>query len=203
MVCEKSSQLMMLYMDGLLDDFEEMNLTKHMEACRACREDFAVYKEMLEEFGQNKLEIIEAPEGFATAVMEQINGINLYFPEKVRCRGKVFDNILFAVWGTLALVLATGTTLFLYQEQIFAWLRANGMAAVAAALYPVADFTTQFGNAIGAYTAVAVDWATGAASTYGLAFLVALAGLAALVVGVMYVSPKFAVKPMLSKGRKA
>ena len=201
MVCEKSAQLMMLYMDGLLDDFEEMNLTKHMESCSACREDFAAYKEMLEGFSQNKLEIIEAPEGFATAVMEKIEGINLYFPEKVRSHGKIFDDILFGIWGSLALLLVAGTTLFLYQEQILYWLAENGLTGLYAAVYPVANFVTQFGNALGGHVAVAHEWLVAATSAYGPAFLVALAGLAVLTGLVLYLSPKYAAGK--AKGGKA
>ena len=180
MVCEKYGQLMLEYMDGLLDDFNEMNLMKHIESCESCREDFAVYKEMLEGFGQDSVEIIEAPADFAAAVMKQVEGINLYFPEKVRCKGKIVDSVIFVIWGLLAATLVVGAVLFFYQYQIFTWMTANGLGGVATALYPVANFTTQFGATLGGYIVAAADWIITIVTAYAEAFIVAFGGLVAL-----------------------
>jgi len=195
MVCEKANELMMKYMDGLLDDFEEMNLEKHIESCEACSEDFAVYKEMLADFNHNKLEIIEAPDNFAASVMEKIEDINIYFPKKIRDKGKVFDNVIFAVWGTLATVFALGAALYFYQDVLFNWLAENEANGLLTALAPIAAFVTEFGLTLGYYIVAATNVVGDAIRSYSLIFLAALVAL----VGIqLYISPKF----MKKKGRK-
>jgi len=189
MACEKSGELMMKYMDGLLDDFENMNLEKHIQCCETCREDFAVYKEMLEGFNHNNMEIIEAPEGFVEAVMVAVDGINLYFPKKVRDKGKILDSLIFAAWGLLVGILVAGIMLFLYQEQIFAWLHANGLSALAQGIYPFAIFTTNFADTLGYYTSNASHWISINVGNYAFVFLLAFV---ALVIVQFYISPKYA-----------
>ena len=189
MVCEKSNDLMMRYMDGLLDAFDEMNLNKHIETCEACREDFAVYKDMLEGFNFNTMEITEAPEGFADAVLAQLEGVNIYFPEKVRNKGKIFDNILFAVWGLLATTLAAGVLVYLFNEQIFAWLDQYAPGGVSSALYPFAAFTADFGAAAGYFAATAFDRISVTFANYWPALTVAFAGLVSLAALALRLSP--------------
>ena len=187
MVCEKYGDLMMKYMDGLLDDFEQMNLDKHIEACETCREDFSIYQEMLTDF--NTEEIIEAPEGFVAAVMEKVEDINIYFPKKVRDKGKMLDNVIFGIWGLLAAALVAGTALFLQGEAIFGWLHANGLDAVAATARPFADFAAGFGGTLEYYTAAASGWLGTNINDFAIVFLLAFVVL----VGVQfYMSPKYA-----------
>ena len=187
MVCEKYGDLMMKYMDGLLDDFEQMNLDKHIEACEACREDFSIYQEMLTDFSTE--EIIEAPEGFVAAVMEKVEDINIYFPKKVRNKGKLLDNVIFGIWGLLAVVFAAGAALFLQGEAIFSWLNANGLEAVAAVARPFADFATGFGGTLEYYTTTASGWLGANVNDFAIIFLLVFVVL----VGVQfYMSPKFA-----------
>ena len=187
MVCEKYGDLMMKYMDGLLDDFEQMNLNKHIEACEACREDFAIYQEMLTDFGTE--EIIEAPEGFVAAVMEKVDDINLYFPKKVRDKGKILDNVIFAVWGLMAVAFAAGAALFLSGDAIFGWLHTNGLAAVAAAIQPFADFASSFGGTLEYYTTTASGWFGTNINEFTLVLLLTFAALVGLQ---FYMSPKYA-----------
>jgi hypothetical protein len=189
MACEKYSELMMKYMDGLLDDFEQMNLGKHIEACEACREDFAIYQEMLVNFDSNSEEIIEAPEDFVASVMKKVEGINIYFPKKVRDKGKILDNVIFALWGLMAAVFAVGVVLFFQGDAIFDWFYANGMAAVAVAIQPFADFAVGFGGALEYYTTTASGWFGANLSDFAIVFLLAFVGLVALQ---FYMSPKYA-----------
>ena len=189
LACEKYGELMMKYMDGLLDDFDQMNLDKHIEACEACREDFAIYKEMLTGFDNNNEEIIEAPEGFVAAVMEKVEDINLYFPKTVRDKGKVLDNVIFVVWGLLAAAFMAGGALFLQGEAIFGWLEANGLTAIAAAIQPFANFAAGFGETLNYYTTTASGWFGANISDFALLFLLAFVVL----VGVQFfMSPKYA-----------
>ena len=187
MACERYSELMMKYMDGLLDDFENMNLERHIQACEACREDFAVYKELLEGFNHNNMEIIEAPEGFTRAVMAEIEGINLYFPEKVRNKGKILDGVIFVLWGVLVGAFAVGTILFLHQEQIFAWLHGNNLPALARAIYPFAVFVTGFGEVAAQYLTGAAEWFSVGTRDYAVVFLLVFVVLAA---ALFQISPK-------------
>ncbi|MCL2377276.1 MAG: zf-HC2 domain-containing protein, partial [Defluviitaleaceae bacterium] len=171
LACEKYSELMMKYMDGLLDDFEQMNLDKHIEACEACREDFAIYQEMLTSFDHNNMEIIEAPENFVASVMEKVDDINLYFPQKVRDKGKVVDSIIFAVWAFLASAFVAGTVLFLQGEAIFGWLNANGLHAIVNVLQPFTNFMTGLGQALGYHLTGASEWLSANISNYAIVFL--------------------------------
>ena len=189
LVCEKYGELMMKYMDGLLDDFEQMNLDKHIEACEACREDFAIYQEMMAGFDHKNEEIIEAPENFVASVMEKVDDINIYFPKKVRDRGKILDNAIFVIWGVMAVAFAVGTALFLSGEAIFGWLQANGLAAVTIFMQPFADFATGFGMTLEYYTQTASGWLGANISDFAIVFLLAFVVL----VGVQfYMSPKYA-----------
>jgi len=192
MVCEKSNELMMRYMDGLLDDFDEMNLHKHLETCDACSEDFAVYTEMLMGFNHNNFEVVDAPEDFAANVMAQIDDINLYFPEKVRNRGRVFDICLFALWGAMLAVITSAALIYGFNEQISTWLATNELHALYAAYAPVADFVVGFGTSLGAHAANVTDWTASMLYVYGVALGVAFGGmmaLAAVAVLLMGVSP--------------
>ena len=189
MVCEKYGDLMMKYMDGILDDFEQMNLDKHIEACEACREDFAIYQEMMTGFDYKNEEIIEAPENFVACLMEKVDDMNIYFPKKVRDRGRMLDNAIFVIWGVMAAALAAGTALFLSGEAIFGWLQANGLTAVTVFMQPFADFAMGFGMTLEYYTQTASGWLGANISDFAIVFLLVFVAL----VGVQfYMSPKYA-----------
>ena len=191
MVCEKSNDLMMRYMDGLLDHFDEMNLEKHIQTCQTCREDFAMYTEILQGIG-GKFEIAEAPEGFEAAVMAQIKDIKIYFPAKVRNKGKIVDAVLFAVWGLAAITAASGILMFYFNQQIFAWLDANGLHALSMLLHPFAAWTAEFGAATAAYASTAFNWLVAEVGNYWPALATAFGGLVALATLAMKMSPKYA-----------
>lgn len=190
MVCEKSGELMMRYMDGLLDDFDEMNLMKHIETCETCRADFAVYTEILQGFNLDSMEITEAPEDFAANVMSQIADINIYFPEKVRTKGVLIDNILIALWGVLAAVFAAGLLMFLFHGQFFAWLDGQGLHGLSAALLPFAGFVTSFGAAAADFAQAAINLIVDGLTEFWPALSVAVAGMTALGFLALYLSPK-------------
>jgi len=190
MVCEKSNELMMRYMDGLLDSFDEMNLTKHIETCETCREDFEIYKEMLVGFDLKNMEIVDAPDGFDDAVMAQIDNINIYFPEKVRNKGVILDRVIFVAWGLMAATIAAGLTLFLFNEQIFAWLYEQGLYGAATALYPIASYVADFGTTAAAFFGGIIGRVFAIVAEYWLAITIAVAGLAGLAVLTLYLAPR-------------
>jgi len=192
MVCEKSNELMMRYMDGLLDSFDEMNLTKHIETCETCREDFEIYKEMLEGFDLKNMEIVDAPEGFDDAVMAQIDDINIYFPEKVRNKGIVLDRVIFVVWGLMAATIAAGLTLFFFSGQIFGWLNEQGLYGIASALYPISNYVADFGATAAAFFGGIAGRVIATFAEYWLAITIAVAGLAGLAVLTLYLAPRSA-----------
>jgi len=188
-VCEKYGDLMMKYMDGLLDDFEQMNLDKHMEACEVCREDFAIYQEMLTEFDSSIEEIIEAPDSFAASVMEKIDDINIYFPKKVRDKGKLLDGLIFAVWMLMATAFAGGTALYFQSDSIFNWMDANGLGVAIAVLQPFADFAASFGMTLEQFVVTASGWLGANLADFSIMFLPTVL----ILVGVQfYMSPKYA-----------
>jgi len=180
MVCERANELMMRYMDGLLDDFDKMNLEKHIEDCETCAEDFELYKEMLKSFNLDNIDIVEAPEDFADNVMSQINELNLYFPEKLRSRGQIIDGIIFGIWGLLAFGAVSGISMFIFKDQLFEWLMANNLNAVADILYPFAAFTADFGNTLGSHIINAMSWIADLLRLYGIAVITAILGIIAL-----------------------
>jgi len=190
MVCEKSNELMMRYMDGLLDAFDEMNLTKHIETCETCREDFEIYKEMLVGFDLHNIEIVDAPQGFDDVVMSQINDINIYFPEKVRNKGVILDRVIFIVWGLMSATIAAGLMLYLFSEQIFTWLDAQGLYGIAAALNPIADYVADFGASTAAFFGDIISRIFAAFAEYWLAITIAALGLAGLAVLTLYLAPR-------------
>jgi len=196
--CEKSNELMMRYMDGLLDDFDAMNLNKHIESCKTCREDFAMYTEILQGIGGG-LEIVEAPGGFEDAVMAQIEDIKIYFPAKVRNKGKIIDSILFVIWGLGASAFVLGGLMFALQDQIFAWLDYNGLYTTSAALRPFAAWITEFGASVAYYAAATSEWLAATMGAYWFAFVVAFGGLVSLAMLTMKMSPKYAKNQKMIK----
>ncbi|MCL2620819.1 MAG: zf-HC2 domain-containing protein [Defluviitaleaceae bacterium] len=172
-MCDKNIDLMMKYMDGGLDDFEKMNLEKHIEVCEVCAEDFAAYSEILHGF--EKMEIEEAPDGFGEAVMAKVTQLDLYAPEKVaeNRRIKVVDGLIFGAFGVAAFVLFGGGALALFGGEILGWFYGAG-------LYGVAEFVAPIAEVCSAVVGTISNWATGLGDIvpqetmifYGVAFLV-------------------------------
>jgi predicted anti-sigma-YlaC factor YlaD len=182
MVCEKANELMMVYMDGLLDDFEEMNLLKHMEICETCREDFALYKEMLGDFTADRLEIIEAPEGFVASVMQEVERVNIYFPEGERNKGKVLDYVFFAAWGITAVAFIIATVLFTHGDVMIALAQSYNMQGLASFLTSAVSTINVFGELFAYYGNTAVKLASDALAQYGIAVAIAFVALAVMAI---------------------
>jgi hypothetical protein len=176
-MCNKYGDYMMRYMDGILGDFEEMNLKKHMEACAVCREDFAVYSEILQGFRDfSETQIVEAPADFAPAVMAKITALNLYAPKK----GRLIDALIFSAWTILALALFGGTALALFGTEILGWLQGIGLYGIADGLNPLIAVINNGLTAITDFFANMGYWPRETAIFYSIVFLLVFVALVAL-----------------------
>ena len=177
MVCEKSTELMMQYMDGKISDFDLMNLEKHIETCGHCKEDFEAYTAMLAEF--QTMELAEAPEGFADAVMSKIEEIDIYSLPKIE-KSRTLDNILFGIWGGFLVLFGISTMLLAFNEQIFEYLIENGAYGIANFLSPYVDFIGHLSYAASVWADGILYWISQNIAPYSLVFLamfVVLAGI--------------------------
>lgn len=172
-MCDRNIDLMMKYMDGGLDDFEKMNLEKHMEVCKICAEDFMAYSEILQGF--EEMELQEAPEGFDQAVMAKIAQMDLYAAEKTAesRKTKIIDGFIFGAFGIVAFVLFSGVALAFFGGEILSWFYGLGLYGVAGFVAPIVEICSVIVGTIS-------NWAVGLAVTmpqetmifYGLSFLV-------------------------------
>jgi len=179
-MCEKNIDLMTKYMDGCLDDFEKMNLEKHIEACEVCAEDFKAYSDILQGF--EEMEMVEAPENFASSVMEQVRELDLYSPAKVKesRKSKVVDGLIFAGFGLAAIVVFGGGALALFGGEILSLFYGAEMYGVAGFVAPIAEAcATIVGNIVN-WTGNLGEWSQETLVLYGVAFLAVFAVLVLL-----------------------
>ncbi|MCL2235522.1 MAG: zf-HC2 domain-containing protein [Defluviitaleaceae bacterium] len=179
-MCEKNIDLMMEYMDGGLDDFEKMNLEKHIETCQVCAEDFKAYSDILQGF--EEMEMVEAPEGFTSSVMEQVNELDLYSPAKVaeNLKSKVIDSLIFAGFGLAAVVVFGGGALALFGGEILSLFYGAGMYGVAGFVAPVAEICATIVGNISNWASNLGEWSQETLVFYGVAFLAIFAVLVLL-----------------------
>jgi len=96
------------------------------------------------------LEIVEAPEGFAEAVMAKVAALDLYTPKVARSKEKLIDGLIFFGW----------------------FLAAAGIVAVV--------LLTDVVSRVAGFFANVGEGANGAAMLYGAMFLVIFVGLVIL-----------------------
>ncbi|MCL2855778.1 MAG: zf-HC2 domain-containing protein [Defluviitaleaceae bacterium] len=179
-MCDKNLDLMMKYMDGGLDDFEKMNLEKHMEVCEVCAEDFAAYSQILQGFGE--MELTEAPEGFAEGVMAKVTELDLYAPAKAKesRKSKVIDGLIFTGFGLVAAVVFGGGALALFGGEILGWVYGAGLYGIASFLAPVAEACATVVGNINNWSGNLFDLSRETMIFYSAAFLAVFAALVAL-----------------------
>jgi len=132
MNCKKAGNLMIKQMDDELSEQEFLKLAQHLEECECCKEDYAVYNEMLADFeGMDNL--IAAPIGFEQGVMAQIADLA---PEMKKSRN---ETILAAVIGALSAMV--GLLLFFGRAQIVE----RWFSEIPAVLNGVGQATAQYG----------------------------------------------------------
>jgi len=114
MDCEKASDLMMKYMDGVLTEGEAASLNRHIKVCGRCAEDFFVYDGIMNSFSEMTLS--EPPEGFERRVMEIVRQL----PEMGL---KSVNRALYGVIGVFSVLLSLGIILDMNRESILGWMR--------------------------------------------------------------------------------
>jgi hypothetical protein len=159
MLCEKYDNLMMKYMDGILERAEEAELKAHMEVCSDCFEDFTAYSEILKGF--NEMEIAPAPPDFAAKVMKRVVALDLYSSsfyhsslKEATVKGKIIDGFISAAWVLLVFALFGGAALAFFGAEIFAWMESAGFYSLVNVLAPIAD---SLSYAVTSFNQFAVD----------------------------------------------
>ena len=131
--CQKASKLMMKHLDSALTLSEEDWLTKHIDTCEQCKEDFSTYNIMTEEFAEieRTRSVLKTPDCFSSAVMSKITVL----PVQAR---KTFNNFIFILWTVFSLLLGTGVLLVINKNRIIEALGSN--ATLASFLQEADDF---------------------------------------------------------------
>ena len=119
MDCKEADKLMMKYMDSVMTEAEALLLGTHIESCANCREAFAIYDMMMDDFSD--LELMEAPEGFELEVMEKINELPTV-SEKIMNN---MDNANNLVWGTFSVLLGIATLITMNRDLILKYMISN------------------------------------------------------------------------------
>lgn len=70
MDCKKCSTLLSLYLDGELSDSEQQAITRHLEQCPPCQQEFETLKQAVDCVG--RLECVEPPDDFHKKLMNKI-----------------------------------------------------------------------------------------------------------------------------------
>lgn len=141
MDCNQADKLIMKYMDGVLSIEEANKLNLHIAECDSCREGFFAYQMMMEELQDN---ILEAPDGFETKVMERIKDIDLDYKIK---ETMPIENITAMIWGTFSLLFGIGVLLFIYRQPVLEYLLQNPYTGDwAQAMVPTVDILSAYIN---------------------------------------------------------
>ncbi|GHV43872.1 hypothetical protein FACS189490_14100 [Clostridia bacterium] len=172
--CAKSDDYMMKYMDGVLTETEAAELKKHVDTCENCRESFLIYDKLMDGL---KEESTESPcEDFVGLVMAKIAALPA--SAKVNSVSRL-ENVLYAVFGTLSVILGSGVLVFLSRAQIFAAMMKNEtLAPFALALQPLytkaEEFCLNLINVMGAAFVSAGEFIANYAFVALIAFAVVL-----------------------------
>ncbi len=75
MNCSSASDLMMKYMDGTLQQDEVVELNKHLSFCEKCKEEFAIFDDILKQFDVMEEDAPQLGQDFTDAVMAKVYDI--------------------------------------------------------------------------------------------------------------------------------
>ncbi|MCL2171670.1 MAG: zf-HC2 domain-containing protein, partial [Defluviitaleaceae bacterium] len=159
MECKIANDFMNLHMDGALNEADSAALQAHLEVCENCVADFAAYSEILEGFGD--LEIIEAPEGFADAVMARVSELDIYSPKAAPAKkARFIDNLVFALLPITAVAISVMAILLVYRYEAHEALLANGWYAAAGIFETAAFAAVDFISGVMYNISLYLNWLT-------------------------------------------
>ncbi|MCL2169853.1 MAG: hypothetical protein FWB74_07505, partial [Defluviitaleaceae bacterium] len=154
-----------------------------LDDCADCAEDFEAYSTMMQGFTAMEMEIVEAPEGFAPAVMAKVAALDLYAPKKSK-KAKVLDSLILLPFALLVVVIFGGTALAVFGNGILSWAYGAGLYEIYAVLTPGVELTASILTSIGDFFARLGGVSHTALVVYGASFLVIFAALVALQISI-------------------
>ena len=123
MDCREADELMMKYMDGTMSEEEALRLGSHVEPCINCKEAFAIYDMMIDDFSE--FELIEAPKEFEAQVMEKINEL----PSASERMINHMDNVVNLMWGGCSVLLGIAALIATNRDLILNYMLENAYLA--------------------------------------------------------------------------
>lgn len=113
MNCGDAEKYIMKYMDGEMTTAEAELLQMHLSGCPVCTAAFQIYDHMLTEF--DDFVLVEAPEGFESAVMAKITQLpDCTFEVAYDVRSRVWGN----VFGGFTVLFGTGAIVAFFRQPI-------------------------------------------------------------------------------------
>ncbi len=112
MNCSSASDLMMKYMDGTLQQDEVVELNKHLSFCEKCKEEFAIFDDILKQFDVMEEETSQLGQDFNDAVMSQIYDIG-YIK-----RPSMLSRIAFTMGSSIIIFFALTILVLSYFQEI-------------------------------------------------------------------------------------
>jgi len=116
MLCNKTDELLMKYMDGSIDEFDAAKLGEHLSGCPQCRADFEIYDNIMKGFSE--IELTPAPEGFEERVMCRVAELPSH---AVKLNANI-ENMLCLIWGGVSVLFGIGFLMTLNRGAIMEYL---------------------------------------------------------------------------------
>ena len=105
MDCNKAGRLMMAYMDKNISKEEELNLSRHVNKCDTCREEFDIYKEMKLDLDGDETPLISSATAFSPDFECAIMGKITKLAERTEMQFKLIFGTYTAVFSFLVVVI--------------------------------------------------------------------------------------------------
>jgi len=174
MECHRADELIMKYMDSVLDESEAAKLGEHLTDCPGCAEDFKMYDSILTGFSE--MDMISAPEGFEERVMRRVAEL----PSVAAKLTSSVENMMCLVWGSVSALFGIGFLAALNREMIMEYMYSQpGLAGYASALALIGEYSSALANALTLIMAQTAYSMAGYVSTSRYVLIAILAALAA------------------------
>lgn len=120
MKCSDAEKLIMNYMDNVLSQKDAERLNEHLKKCDQCREAFAVYEMMIDNF--QSIEIVDTPVNFEQELMLKIEAVSpVYLTQKPISMEWIHS----LIWGIFTVLFGTGIVLNVYRDTIMESISQN------------------------------------------------------------------------------